>query len=223
MSIRENIYRFRSEIPGDVKIIAISKTKSPAQILEAYDTGHRLFGENRVQELTEKAAILPGDIQWHMVGHLQTNKVKYIMPFISLIHSVDSIKLLGVINNESLKINKIQDCLFQIHIAREETKFGFSETELVSILKSQEFAQLHNVRITGLMGMATFTDNKSLVREEFRNLAMIFQGVKKDFFPDQDYFRELSMGMSGDYQIAIEEGSTMVRIGTLIFGERGLQ
>jgi pyridoxal phosphate enzyme (YggS family) len=223
MSIRENIDRLRSEIPGDVKIIAISKTKSPAQILETYDTGHRLFGENRVQELTDKTAILPGDIQWHMVGHLQTNKVKYIIPFISLIHSVDSIKLLATINNESLKINKIQDCLLQIHIAREETKFGFSETELVSTLKSQEFAQLHNVRIAGLMGMATFTDDKSFVREEFRNLAMIFQRVKKDFFPDQDYFRELSMGMSGDFQIAIEEGSTMVRIGTLIFGERGLQ
>jgi pyridoxal phosphate enzyme (YggS family) len=157
-----------------------------------------------------------------MVGHLQTNKVKYIIPFISLIHSVDSIKLLGVINNESLKINKIRDCLLQVHIAMEETKFGFSETELVSMLKSQEFAQLRNVRIAGLMGMATFTDDKFLVREEFRNLAMIFQRVKRDFYPDQDYFREISMGMSGDYEIAIEEGSTMVRIGTLIFGEREL-
>jgi pyridoxal phosphate enzyme (YggS family) len=222
MSIKENIKRLRLEIPGNVKIIAISKTKSPARILEAYDTGHRFFGENRVQELTDKAAILPGDIQWHMVGHLQTNKVKYIIPFISLIHSVDSIKLLGVINNESLKINKIRDCLLQVHIAMEETKFGFSETELVSMLKSQEFAQLRNVRIAGLMGMATFTDDKFLVREEFRNLAMIFKRVKKDFYPDQDYFRELSMGMSGDYEIAIEEGSTMVRIGTLIFGEREL-
>jgi pyridoxal phosphate enzyme (YggS family) len=221
MSIRENIKWLRSAIPGDVKIIAISKTKTAAQILEAYDTGHRLFGENRVQELTDKAAILPGDIQWHMVGHLQTNKVKYIISFISLIHSIDSIKLLSVINNESLKINKIQDCLLQVHIAMEETKFGFSEAELVAMLKSQEFAQMGNVRIAGLMGMATFTDDKSLIREEFRNLAMIFQRVKKNFFTDQDYFRELSMGMSGDYEIAIEEGSTIVRIGTLIFGERG--
>jgi len=223
MSIRENINQLRLEIPGNIKIIAISKTKSPAQILEAYNAGYRFFGENRVQELTEKAAILPGDIQWHMVGHLQTNKVKNIIPFISLIHSVDSIKLLGVINNESLKIYKIQDCLLQVYIAREETKFGFSEDELAATLRSQEFAKLSNIRIAGLMGMATFTDDESVVREEFRNLAMIFKKIKKDFFPDQDFFRELSMGMSGDYKIAIEEGSTMVRIGTLIFGERLLQ
>jgi hypothetical protein len=222
MSVRENINRLRSEIPGNVKIIAISKTKSAAEILEVYNTGHRLFGENRVQELTGKAAILPGDIQWHMVGHLQTNKVKYIIPFVSLIHSVDSLKLLSVINNESLKINKIQDCLLQVFIAREETKFGFSEAELVATLESQEFAQLNNIRIAGLMGMATFTDDNSIVREEFRNLAGIFKKVKEDFFPDGDYFRELSMGMSGDYQIAVEEGSTIVRIGTLIFGERNL-
>jgi len=222
MSVRENINRLRSEIPGNVKIIAISKTKSAAEILEVYNTGHRLFGENRVQELTGKAAILPGDIQWHMVGHLQTNKVKYIIPFVSLIHSVDSLKLLSVINNESLKINKIQDCLLQVFIAREETKFGFSEAELVATLESQEFAQLNNIRIAGLMGMATFTDDNSIVREEFRNLAGIFKNVKEDFFPDGDYFRELSMGMSGDYQIAVEEGSTIVRIGTLIFGERNL-
>ncbi len=220
MSIRENINRLGLDIPGNVRIIAISKTRSPEQILEVYETGHRFFGENRVQELAEKAAILPEDIQWHMVGHLQTNKVKHIIPIVSLIHSVDSIKLLSVINNESLKINKIQDCLLQVYIAREETKFGFSEDELFSALKSREFAQLYNIRITGLMGMATFTDDTSLVREEFRNLAGIFNKVKKDFFPDRDYFRELSMGMSGDYQIAIEEGSTIVRIGTLIFGER---
>jgi PLP dependent protein len=223
MSIRENINQLRSEIPGNIKIIAISKTKSPAQILEAYDTGHRHFGENRVQELTEKAAVLPGDIQWHMVGHLQTNKVKYIIPFISLIHSVDSLKLLCVINNESLKINKIQDCLLQVYIAREETKFGFSEDELVAILRSMEFGKLSNIRIAGLMGMATFTDDESVIREEFRNLAIIFKKIKTNFFPEQDFFRELSMGMSGDYKIAIEEGSTMVRIGTLIFGERALK
>ena len=223
MSIKENLNRLRSEIPGNVKIIAISKTKSPAQILEVYNTGHRLFGENRVQELTDKAAILPGDIQWHMVGHLQTNKVKYIIPFISLIHSVDSIKLLSVINNESLKINKIQDCLFQVYIASDETKFGLSETELESLLGSTEFGQFNNIRIVGLMGMATFTDNESVVRDEFRNLARIFKNVKNEFFRYKDYFRELSMGMSGDCRIAIEEGSTMIRIGTLIFGERELQ
>lgn len=220
MSIRENINHLKSEIPVNVSIIAISKTKTREQILEAYETGHRLFGENRVQELAEKASKLPGEIQWHMVGHLQSNKVKYIVPFVSMIQSVDSLKLLSVINNESLKINKIQDCLLQVYIAREETKFGFSETELESILSSGEFEHFHNVRIAGLMGIATFTNDESVVKKEFRNLADIFKKVKKDFFSDRDYFRELSMGMSGDYRIAIEEGSTMVRIGTLIFGER---
>jgi pyridoxal phosphate enzyme (YggS family) len=219
MNIRENITRLKKEIPDTVIIVAVSKTKSPLQILEAYNTGHRIFGENRVQELSEKAEILPKDIQWHMVGHLQTNKVKNIIPFVSLIHSIDSLKLLGVINNESLKINKIQDCLFQIHIAREETKFGLSEAELKSLLGSQEFVQLHNVRIAGLMGMATFTDNESVIREEFRNLVRIFKEVKNEFFSGKDYFKELSMGMSGDYRIAIEEGSTMIRVGTIIFNE----
>jgi pyridoxal phosphate enzyme (YggS family) len=220
MNIRENITRLKKEIPDTVIIVAVSKTKSPLQILEAYNTGHRIFGENRVQELSEKAEILPKDIQWHMVGHLQTNKVKNIITFVSLIQSIDSLKLLGVINNESLKINKIQDCLFQIHIASEETKFGLSEAELKSLLGSQEFVQLHNVRIAGLMGMATFTDNESVIREEFRNLVRIFKEVKNEFFSGKDYFKELSMGMSGDYRIAIEEGSTMIRVGTIIFNER---
>jgi pyridoxal phosphate enzyme (YggS family) len=219
MNIRENITRLKKEIPDTVIIVAVSKTKSPLQILEAYNTGHRIFGENRVQELSEKAEILPKDIQWHMVGHLQTNKVKNIIPFVSLIHSIDSLKLLGVINNESLKINKIQDCLFQIHVAREETKFGLSEAELKSLLGLQEFVQLHNVRIAGLMGMATFTDNESVIREEFKNLVRIFKEVKNEFFSGKDYFKELSMGMSGDYRIAIEEGSTMIRVGTIIFNE----
>jgi pyridoxal phosphate enzyme (YggS family) len=220
MNIRENITRLKKEIPDTVIIVAVSKTKSPLQILEAYNTGHRIFGENRVQELSEKAEILPKDIQWHMVGHLQTNKVKNIIPFVSLIHSIDSLKLLGVINNESLKINKIQDCLFQIHIAREETKFGLSEAELKSLFSSQEFVQLHNIRIAGLMGMATFTNNESVIREEFRNLVRIFKEVKNEFFSGKDYFKELSIGMSGDYRIAIEEGSTMIRVGTIIFNER---
>jgi pyridoxal phosphate enzyme (YggS family) len=221
MAICENIIQLKKEIPDNIKIVAISKTKSPSQILEAYGSGQRLFGENRVQELTEKAGILPEDIQWHMVGHLQTNKVKYIIPFVSLIHSIDSMKLLMAVNNESLKNNKIQDCLFQVHIATEETKFGLSETELREILSSQEFLHLHNVRMIGLMGMATFTDKENLVRNEFRNLFRIFRQTKNDFFSRQDYFCELSMGMSGDYKIAIEEGSTMIRIGTIIFGERG--
>jgi hypothetical protein len=220
MDISENIARLKNEIPDNIKIIAISKTKSPDRILDAYNSGHRLFGENRVQELTEKSQILPEDIQWHMVGHLQTNKVKYIIPFVSLIHSIDSMKLLKVVDNESLKNNKIQDCLFQVHIAREETKFGLSETELMTLLDSQEFKDLHNVRLVGLMGMATFTDQESIIRNEFRNLSRIFKEVKNDFFPKLDYFCELSMGMSADYKIAIEEGATMIRVGTVIFGER---
>ena len=221
MSISENIIQLKKEIPDNIKIVAISKTKSPSQILEAYNSGQRLFGENRVQELTEKAEILPKDIQWHMVGHLQTNKVKYIVPFVSLIHSIDSMKLLMAVNNESLKNNKIQDYLFQVYIATEETKFGLSETELRELLSSQEFLHLHNVRMIGLMGMATFTDQETIIRNEFRNLFRIFKETKNDFFFQQDYFCELSMGMSGDYRIAIQEGSTMIRVGTIIFGERG--
>jgi len=222
MSIGENIIRLKKEIPANIKIIAISKTKSPGDILEAYNTGHRLFGENRVYELTTKAEILPKDIQWHMVGHLQSNKVKLIAPFVSLIHSIDSLKLLAVVNNEALKNRRVQDCLFQIYIAREETKFGLSLYELRELLMSQEFQQLHNIRITGLMGMATFTDQVAIIRNEFRYLSEIFKEIKNDFFAKQDCFCELSMGMSGDYTIAIEEGSTMVRVGTIIFGERNL-
>lgn len=221
MSISQNINRLTNEVPEGVKVIAISKTVTPERILEAYHSGQRLFGENRVQELTEKAVILPKDIHWHMVGHLQTNKVKYIIPLVSLIHSIDSLKLLLVVNNEAMKYNKIQDCLFQVHIASEETKFGLSENELKAILSSGELFTLKNIRITGLMGMASFTDQESVIREEFRNLARIYKEVKSEFLPGEDYFCELSMGMSGDYRIAIEEGSTMIRVGTLIFGGRG--
>jgi pyridoxal phosphate enzyme (YggS family) len=220
MGIKENIIAFKKSLPPDVKLVAVSKTKSPAEILEAYETGHRMFGENRVQELVDKAGILPGDIQWHLVGHLQTNKVKYIAPFVCMIHSVDSMKLLMTVNKEAEKINRIQDCLFQIHIAREETKFGFSEQELKDLLNSSEFYDQKNVRICGLMGMATFTDNEKMIREEFQYLMKIFQEIKDHYFRQQDHFGELSMGMSGDYRIAIEEGSTMIRIGTIIFGGR---
>jgi len=222
MSIGENINRLKKEIPANIKIIAVSKTKSPADILEAYNAGHRLFGENRVQELTDKAELLPKDIQWHMVGHLQSNKVKLIAPFVSLIHSIDSMKLLVIVNNEAFRNNRIQDCLFQICIAREETKFGLSYASLKDLLKSQEFQQLQNIRITGLMGMATFTDEVNIIRNEFRYLKEIFREIKNDYFAGQDYFSELSMGMSGDYSIAIEEGATMIRVGTIIFGERSL-
>ncbi len=220
MGIRENIIAFKRSIPPDVKLVAVSKTKSPAEILEAYETGHRMFGENRVQELVDKAGMLPGDIQWHLVGHLQTNKVKFIAPFVNMIHSVDSMKLLMTINKEAEKNDRIQDCLFQIHIAREETKFGLSEQELKDLLSSSEFTDQKNVRICGLMGMATFTDNEKMIREEFQYLMKIFQEMKDHYFSQHDYFGELSMGMSGDYRIAIEEGSTMIRIGTIIFGER---
>lgn len=220
MSIGENIIRLQKEIPADIKIIAVSKTKSSKDILEVYNAGHRLFGENRVQELIVKAELLPKDIQWHMIGHLQTNKVKLIAPFVNLIHSIDGLKLLVTVNNEAFKNNRIQDCLFQICIASEETKFGLSYTALRELLASKEFQELHNIRITGLMGMATFTDQEDIIRNEFRNLSEIFKEVKNDFFPKQDYFCELSMGMSGDYAIAIEEGATMIRIGTIIFGER---
>jgi pyridoxal phosphate enzyme (YggS family) len=220
MGIKENIIAFKNSLPPDVKVVAVSKTKSADEILEAYNTGHRIFGENRVQELMQKAEILPADIQWHMVGHLQTNKVKYVIPFVSMIHSVDSMKLLMTINKEAEKYDRVQDCLFQVHIAREETKFGLSEQELNDILSSSQFPDQKNIRICGLMGMATFTDNEKVIRDEFRYLAKIFKEVKDSYFRQQDYFCELSIGMSGDYLIAIEEGATMIRIGTIIFGER---
>lgn len=220
MGIKENIATFKKDLPPDVKVVAVSKTKTPEKILEAYNAGHRIFGENRVQELIQKAEILPADIHWHMVGHLQTNKVKYIAPFVSMIHSVDSMKLLMTINKEAKKHDRVQDCLFQLHIAREETKFGLSEQELKEILNSSYFPDQKNIRICGLMGMATLTDDEKMIRGEFRYLANIFQKVKENYFRQQDYFCELSMGMSGDYAIAIEEGASMIRIGTIIFGER---
>ncbi|KPK84321.1 MAG: alanine racemase [Bacteroides sp. SM23_62_1] len=220
MGIRENIIVFKEQLPSKVKVVAVSKTKSPEEILEAYHTGHRIFGENRVQELVQKAEILPPDIEWHMVGHLQTNKVKYIVPFVSLIHSVDSMKLLTTINKEAEKNGRIQDCLLQIHIAMEETKFGLSEQELKDILNSPQFAEQKNIRICGLMGMATFTDDEKVIRNEFKYLAKVFHQTKSHYFIQHNYFSVLSMGMSGDYSIAIEEGSTMIRIGTIIFGER---
>jgi hypothetical protein len=223
MSIADNINQLIKEIPPEVKIIAISKTHSPEIILEAYHAGLRLFGENRVQELTAKVDLLPGDIQWHMVGHLQTNKVKFIAPFVSLIHSIDSLKLLVQVDHEALKNNRIQNCLLQIHIAREEMKFGLSVEELKQLLHSKMFRDLHNIRINGLMGIATFTDQKELIRSEFRYLSELFKEIKSDFFAECDYFCELSMGMSGDYKIAIEEGATMIRIGTMIFGERSVK
>ncbi|HEX2394551.1 MAG TPA: YggS family pyridoxal phosphate-dependent enzyme [Bacteroidales bacterium] len=220
MGIAENIAVLRKEIPQNVKIIAVSK-KMPLQvILEAYEEGQRAFGENKVQELLQKQPRLPSDIEWHLIGHLQTNKVKAVIPFVRLIHSVDSIKLLAEINKEAIKINRFIDCLFQIRIAREETKFGMTYEDAVQILGSREYQNFSNVKVKGLMGIATFTDDSVRIREEFANLGRYFQLLKDSFFRDDQAFKELSIGMSGDYKLAIEAGSTMVRIGTLIFGER---
>jgi pyridoxal phosphate enzyme (YggS family) len=220
MSIESNLQSIKSSIPSIVKLVAISKTHPVEVVMEAYKVGQRVFGENKVQELVSKYEAMPKDIEWHLVGHLQSNKVKYIAPFVSLIHSVDSLKLLSVINKEAEKMDRIIDCLLQMHIALEETKFGFSVEELEAILKSDEYNRLKNIRIVGLMGMATFTDNMDHVRTEFNSLHDIFKSVKGKYFTDKSWFKELSMGMSSDYTIAIEEGSTMVRIGSDIFGYR---
>lgn len=209
-----------NELPAFTRLVAVSKTKTPEQILELYHKGQRIFGENRVQELVPKYEELPGDIEWHAIGHLQTNKVKYIAPFIACIHSVDSLKILKEINKQAKKADRTIDCLLQFHIAEEDTKFGLNQEEATEMLDSPEYKKLKNVRITGVMGMATFTDDEVQVRREFRSLKNIFDQLKARFFSGDDHFREISMGMSGDYKIAVEEGSTMVRIGTLLFGER---
>ncbi len=216
MSIATNLRRIKSEIPENVCLVAVSKTKTSSDILEAYEAGQRVFGENRVQEMTQKWSELPKDIEWHMIGHVQRNKVKYMAPYVSLIHGVDSLKLLKEINKQAKKEARVISCLLQVHIAQEETKFGFDEHELEALADSEVIQGLSNVKIKGLMGMATFTDNTSQIRKEFTTLRSMFQTLKKDI-PD---ITELSMGMSGDYIIAIEEGSTMVRIGSSIFGAR---
>jgi len=221
MSIVDHIKQIKQETDRlGIQLVAVSKTKPIEVIQEAYDAGQRVFGENQVQELMEKQAILPKDIQWHLIGHLQSNKVKYIAPFISLIHSVDSLKLLVEINKQALKNNRVIDCLLQIHIADEETKFGLAYDEVIELLRSETFATLQNIRIIGLMGMATNTDKEKLIKEEFYELKTLFNGIKASFFRKADYFKELSMGMSSDYKIAIEQGSTMIRLGSTIFGAR---
>lgn len=203
-----------------VKLVVVSKTQTVPAIMEVYRSGHKSFGENRVQELVEKQKLLTDDIEWHLIGHLQTNKVKHIAPFISLIHSVDSLKLLKEINKEAAKNNRIIDCLLQIYIAKEETKYGFNFDEAKILLHSDEYLGLNAVRIIGLMGMATFTDDKKHIRKEFHEIRNFFNELKLNCFKNKPEFKELSTGMSNDYNIAIEEGSTMVRIGTLIFGKR---
>ena len=218
MSIKENLVSVKSSLPDDVVLVAVTKTKSPEEIMEAYNAGHRVFGENKIQELSIKYELLPKDIEWHMIGHVQRNKVKYMASFVSLVHGVDSLKLLKEIDKQAQKHSRVINCLFQIHIAEESTKFGLNESELMEIIHSEEFKQLKNVRISGLMGMATFTSDEDKVGREFSQLSEIYRRLKAEL----PHINTLSMGMSGDYQLAISEGSTMVRIGSSIFGARNL-
>lgn len=218
--IKENLNFIQSTIPSNVTLVAVSKTKPISDILEVYNAGQRVFGENKVQEMTEKYEVLPKDIEWHLIGHLQSNKVKYIAPFVSLIHSVDSLKLLTEINKEAKKNNRVINCLLQFHVAQEETKFGLTVEEAKELLESKEFVEMQNISIVGIMGMASFTENTETIRNEFRLLENYFQLLKSHFFKFNGEFKEISMGMSGDYLIAIEEGSTIVRVGSSIFGNR---
>lgn len=221
MNIKDNLARIQATIPKHVKLVAVSKTKSNEDIMEAYNAGQRIFGENKVQEMVEKQQDLPKDIEWHMIGHLQRNKVKYMASFVSLIHGVDSLKLLKEINKQAKKAERVIPCLLQVHIAEEDTKFGLNDTELNDLINSQEFRDLGAVKIIGLMGMATFTQDTSQIAKEFSHLNSIFETLKKAH-PKTDNFDlgVQSMGMSGDYEIAIECGSNMVRIGSHIFGSR---
>ena len=218
--IAKNITRIKKEIPENVKLIAVSKTKPASSILEAYTAGQRIFGENKVQEIVTKYSELPKDIEWHMIGHLQSNKVKMIAPFIHLIHGVDSLSLLIEINKQAQKNNRIIDVLLQFYIATEETKFGFTMESVAEMFNAEEYQLLKNIRVIGVMGMASFTTNEELIRQEFKSLKNYFSSLKSTQFKNENSFQELSMGMSGDYKIAIEEGSTMVRVGSAIFGGR---
>jgi len=220
MSVSENLLTVKNTIPERVALVAVSKTMPAATVVEAYKAGQRLFGENKVQELTNKQPLLPADIKWHFIGHLQSNKVKYMASFVHMIESVDSLKLLAEINRQAEKAGSIINCLLQFHIAEEESKFGLNHEEARQMLCDPMIPHLKNIIIAGVMGMATFTDDMAQVRKEFRQLRQTFEWLKSDFFPTDDRFREISMGMSGDYMVAIEEGSTIVRIGSLIFGER---
>jgi PLP dependent protein len=218
--IAANIISLKQSLPSSVRLVAVSKTRSVNDIMEAYHNGQRCFGENRVQEILNKKDYLPSDIEWHLIGHLQSNKVKFIVPFINLIQSVDSLKLLSAINSEALKISRVVDVLLQVHIAEEETKFGFNREEIEEMMASPELADLKFIRICGVMGMATFISDPLQVQMEFRSLIDLFNDLKMRYFYADEHFREISMGMSGDYEIAVKEGSTMIRVGSLIFGER---
>jgi len=220
MGVVESLHAIKELVPPHVTLVAVSKTKPDEAIMEAYRAGHRDFGENKVQDLVAKQERLPDDIRWHMIGHLQSNKVKYLAPFVHMVHGVDSLKLLGVIDREAEKNRRTIDCLLQVRIALEETKFGLTEEELLQMLNDEAFRNMDHVRIRGLMGMATYTENSKQIREEFRQLKRIFDMLKNTHFKGAERFDQLSCGMSGDFQLAIEEGSTLVRIGSLIFGPR---
>lgn len=220
MSITNHLKQVLAELPAGVRLVAVSKFHPNEAIEEAYAAGQRIFGESKVQEMTGKYESLPKDIEWHFIGHLQTNKIKYMAPFVSMIHGIDSYKLLAEVNKQAAKAGRVIDCLLQLHIAQEETKFGFSFDECRQMLSAGEWKSLANIRICGLMGMATHTDSEKQIEREFRSLHTFFNEVRKDFFADRPYFRELSMGMSHDYPLAVAEGSTLVRVGSKIFGER---
>jgi hypothetical protein len=221
MSITENLLKIKSKLPQNVTLVAVSKTKPLSDLLEAYDTGQRIFGENKIQEMASKYDEMPKDIEWHMIGHIQRNKVKYMAPFVSLIHGVDSLRLLAEINKQALKNNRIIDCLLQVKIASEESKFGLSENEVLNLLDSEEIKTFQNIKIVGLMGMATFTNNQEQLQKEFEILKFIFDNLTH--LKSTNYnLKTLSMGMSDDYPIAIKNGSTMIRVGSSIFGKRAL-
>lgn len=220
MDIKNNLDAIKKTIPTEVELVAVSKFHASPSVMEAYNAGQRVFGESRVQELSQKQATLPNDIEWHLIGHLQTNKVKTIVPYIHTIQSVDSWKLLVEINKYAEKADRVINCLLEIHIADEESKFGFSFDSCIELLETEDWKSLKNVRISGIMGMATFTHDREQIRYEFRDLKNFFDKLKSSIFANDSYFKDLSMGMSSDYTIAIEEGATIVRVGSSIFGER---
>lgn len=220
MDIKAILDEIKAELPQTTRLVAVSKFHPASAIQEAYDAGQRIFGESKVQELEEKHDILPQDIEWHFIGHLQTNKVKYIAPYISMIHAVDSFKLLTEINKQAAKAGRVIPCLLEIHVAKEETKFGFTPDECMDMLNSENWKELTNVSICGIMGMATNTNDVNMIEQEFSTLASFFENLKSTVFRNDDSFRELSMGMSEDYHLAIKHGSTLVRIGSKIFGIR---
>lgn len=219
MSVAENINKIKAQLPATVTLVAVSKTKPVTDLMQAYNAGQRVFGENKIQEMTDKWSQMPKDIQWHMIGHVQTNKVKLMAEYVNLIHGVDSLKLLAEINKQAKKYNRSVNCLLQLHIAAEETKFGLDEVELYQILNSDEFKQMHNINISGLMGMATFTSDQKQIAKEFSNLKAIFDKIQP-LKSQNSTLDTLSMGMSGDYLLAIACGSTMIRVGSSIFGSR---